>query len=198
VTNVIPCDRRPQDGERPPTTGMSALRIITGMTADEFAAHGAPPAAQHPARRANRSGEPTLQGWHGAARQAAGGSSHGAGGDAARRHARRRSRAVASCRPVRSLKGRRGYQPDVPAPLVLRARAPVSLVARGGRPTAENHGALCASWSWEWPGSWTGCGRCGPEMCRALGRADKRSRDGSSTGPMTLRAGAETLRASSS
>src|SRR4051812_50206995 len=127
---------------------MSALRIITGMTADEFAAHGAPPAAQHPARRANRSGEPTLQGWHGAARQAAGGSSHGAGGDAARRRARRRSRDVASCRPVRSLKGRRGYEPDVPAPLVLRARAPVSLLARGGGATGRKHWGVFASSAW--------------------------------------------------
>ena len=43
MTNVIPLDDRPQDGERPPTTGMSARRIVTGMTADEFAAPGAPP-----------------------------------------------------------------------------------------------------------------------------------------------------------
>jgi len=37
VTNVIPFDGRPQDAERPPATGMSALRIITGMGVDEFA-----------------------------------------------------------------------------------------------------------------------------------------------------------------
>ena len=64
---------------------MSALRIITGMTVDEFAAPGAPllPSTQ-PVGRAGRA-SPTLQGRHGAVRQAAGGSSHGAGGDAARR-----------------------------------------------------------------------------------------------------------------
>jgi hypothetical protein len=41
---------------------MSALRIITGMTADEFAAPWGAAAAQHPARRASRSGEPNLAG----------------------------------------------------------------------------------------------------------------------------------------
>ena len=37
MTNVIPFDGRPQDAERPPATGMSALRIVTGMGVDEFA-----------------------------------------------------------------------------------------------------------------------------------------------------------------
>jgi hypothetical protein len=37
MTNVISFDGRPQDAERPPATGMSALRIVTGMGVDEFA-----------------------------------------------------------------------------------------------------------------------------------------------------------------
>jgi tetratricopeptide (TPR) repeat protein len=37
LTNIIPFDGRPRDTERPPATGMSALRIITGMAVDEFA-----------------------------------------------------------------------------------------------------------------------------------------------------------------
>jgi hypothetical protein len=37
VTNVIPFDGRPRDAERSPATGVSALRIITGMPVDEFA-----------------------------------------------------------------------------------------------------------------------------------------------------------------
>jgi hypothetical protein len=37
MTNVIPFDGRPQDAERPPVTGMSALRIVTGMGVEEFA-----------------------------------------------------------------------------------------------------------------------------------------------------------------
>jgi hypothetical protein len=68
-----------------PRPGMSALRIITGMTADEFAAPGAPPLpSTQPVGRAGGA-TPTLQGRHGAVPQAAGGPSHGAGGDAARR-----------------------------------------------------------------------------------------------------------------
>jgi hypothetical protein len=43
VTNVIAFDGRPQDGEGASTTGMSALRIITSITIDEFAAPGSPP-----------------------------------------------------------------------------------------------------------------------------------------------------------
>jgi hypothetical protein len=35
--NVIPFDRQPGGAERAPATGMSALRIVTGMAADEFA-----------------------------------------------------------------------------------------------------------------------------------------------------------------
>src|SRR3954447_12010970 len=37
MTNVIQFDGRPQDGERPAATGMSALRIVTGMGVGEFA-----------------------------------------------------------------------------------------------------------------------------------------------------------------
>ena len=37
MTNVIPFDGRPGDAETPPATGMSALRLITGMEVDEFA-----------------------------------------------------------------------------------------------------------------------------------------------------------------
>lgn len=37
MTNVIPFDGRPRDVERAPATGMSALRIVTGMAVDEFA-----------------------------------------------------------------------------------------------------------------------------------------------------------------
>jgi hypothetical protein len=76
-------DRQAASGLRRP--GMSARRIITGMTADKFAAPGAPPLpSAQPVGRAGRAG-PTLQGRHGALRPAAGGSSHGTGGDAARR-----------------------------------------------------------------------------------------------------------------
>src|SRR4051794_25250507 len=37
VTNVIPFDGRPGYAERPAATGMSALRLVTGMGVDEFA-----------------------------------------------------------------------------------------------------------------------------------------------------------------
>jgi len=51
---------------------MSALRIITSITIDEFAARGSPPLpSTQPVGRAGRA-RSTLQGRHGAAQQAAG------------------------------------------------------------------------------------------------------------------------------
>src|SRR4051794_32693324 len=76
-------DRKMASGLRRPD--MSALRIITGMKADECAAPEAPPLpSTQPVGRTGRT-RPTLQGRHGAVQQAAGGSSHDAGGDDARR-----------------------------------------------------------------------------------------------------------------
>jgi hypothetical protein len=83
----------PHDGEPHPTTGKSALRIVTDMTADEFAApESAPLPSTQPVGRAGRA-SPTLQGRHGAAQQAAVVSSMARAAMPRAGRARRRSRA---------------------------------------------------------------------------------------------------------
>jgi len=74
-------DRQAASG---PTTGMSALRIVTGMTVDEFAAPGAPLLrSTEPIRRAGRASA-TLAGPAWSCATNGGRFGYGAGGDAAR------------------------------------------------------------------------------------------------------------------
>src|SRR3954449_2070768 len=74
-------DRQAASG---PTTGMSVLRIVTGMTVDEFAAPGAPLLrSTEPIRRAGRASA-TLAGPAWSCATNGGRFGYGAGGDAAR------------------------------------------------------------------------------------------------------------------